>query len=140
MRPRSTRPIPDERGDGQGVIAMTNRVHLDGSIGSPARTSLASVPIESVGHIVSISPIAALRGEILVEGVPGDPLHKVRMVLDLMHTRACQRVRNSCQILRSMTISHDLTRDLPSMTENTCARLSVLPVMIYLPSGLHARS
>lgn len=63
MRSRPTRAVPDKGADGQGVVAMTDRVYLDRSI-------------------------AALRSKILVEGIPCDALHKVRMILDLMHARA----------------------------------------------------
>lgn len=55
-------------------------------------------------------PITALRGQIFVEGVPSDALHKVRMVLDLVYARACPRTRNTHQPGSFQMIDLDETR------------------------------
>ena len=85
------------------------------------------------GDVVDMHrPIAALSGNIFIQGVPSHPLNEVVVFGNLVYTFALPNAL--------ISVTRGTGPDVPSLEVKMRAQLSVLPAMMYSPVGLHAKS
>lgn len=80
--------------------------------------------------------VAALRGNVFIQGVPSNALHIVTVFCNLVNTFTWMDARQ----IKVKKRKAERRATEPSITVKTRAQLSVLPAMTYSPDGLHARS